>query len=488
MYSTLRGVEVSWVRWLLALIVLVTGWYFFFGQSKSLGATLTVSRGDFSEQVRVSGTVIPTHDATLGFATNGRISGVYASVGQHVSAGTILAETENGDLIGTLAQAQANLASIKAGTRPEEVAVAETSVISARTALVQAIQSAYTTADDAIHNKVDAFFSNPRTIPKLSFTVANMTLQAIVERDRSLVEPMLSSWALLVEKLTPENVVESARASQAYLAQVTTVLADANTALNQSTPDQTTTATNIASYTSTLAVARTSVNAVATSLTQASSALDTAQKNLILKQSGPTSEILAAQEAAVRSAQAMLGKTRVVAPFSGIITRMDAKVGEIVSPTGSGIAIQTDGLFEIETYVPEVTISRISVGNPATTTLDAYGSSVVFPAVVIAVDPAETLRDGVPAYKTTLAFLNADSRIRSGMTTDVIMQTGLLRDAVVIPSGAIGSKNGARYVSIVNGTTVTSRTVTLGPSPALGQAHILSGLTSGDTILLTPVP
>jgi HlyD family secretion protein len=481
----------------VVLAVAVVGGYFFIGRGGNLGSTFTVTRGEFREQVRVSGTVTAAEDADLGFAASGRIIGTYASVGQHVSRGTVLAEIENGDLLAVLSQkrsalarAEADLASLRTGTRPEEIALAETAVTSAQAALVNAIQNAYTTADDAVRNRIDTFFVNPRTSPKLSFTVANANLENAVERDRAAAEPLLLQWALLVSGLTSGNAVDVAGQAQANAAQVSRLLADAGLALNQAVPDQTVSAATLTTYSTSLATARTAMNAAITTLTASVSALETAKSTLLLKQAGPTSDAIAAQEAVVagaradvQSAGATLGKTRVLAPFSGTVTRMDARIGEVTSPTESQISIQGDGLFQIETYVPEVAISRIVPGNPATTTLDAYGPSVEFGAIVVAVDPAETMKDGIPTYKTTLAFLSADDRIRSGMTTDVIIETGVLRDAVVIPSGAVEA---GHTVSVVSNGVVEKRPVTLGPSPALGQAHILSGLSAGDVILLTP--
>lgn len=478
-------------RWryaLAALIIAVLGAYFLFGRGTNFGATFTVAPGDFKEQVSVSGTVIAAKDVSLGFAANGRILGTYVRVGQHVGAGTILAETENGDLIAAVDEKKAALAALLAGTRPEQLAIVEATVADTQAALVNAVQTAYTTSDDAVHNKADIFFTNPRINPKLLFSVANIALQAIVERDRLATEPVLASWALLVMKLTNDTAADSARQAQVYLAQVTTLLADANAALNQSVPDQTTTSATLSSYATALATARTNVNTANTALTNALSALTSAQKTLELNRAGAIAPDISAARAQVTNAQALLAKTRIVAPFSGVVTRMDAKVGEIVSPTASSIAMQSDGVFHVETYIPEVTIARVAVGNSATTTLDAYGSSVAFPSTVIAVDPAETVKDGVPTYKTTLAFLAADSRIRSGMTANVTIVTGTLQNVIVIPAGAVGQKDGVPYVSIVARGATESRTVTLGPSPALGQAHILSGLSAGDVILLSPAP
>lgn len=471
-----------------ALLIGVVIGYTFFGESVNKEPTLRIVPGDFVQQVSVSGAVIASSNVDLGFATSGRISGTYARVGQYVGAGAILAQTENGDLIAALSQAQANLASLQAGTKPEEIAVASAAVTSANSALLSAIQNAYTASDDAVHNKVDAFFTNPRVSPKLTFNISNMTLQTAVERDRAAIEPVLASWAALVARLSSVNAVDSANQSQNYLAQVASLLASANAALNQAVPDQTTTAATIASYINTLATARTAVNSAAASVTANLAALNSAEKNLTFKQSGPTQDAVAAQEALVRSAQATLTKTRVVAPFAGTVTRMDAKVGEIVSPNTSLLSMQSNGIFQIETYVPEVTIARIAHGNSATTTLDAYGSSVEFPATVISIDPAETMKDGVPTYKTTLSFLKADPRIRSGMTANVTMVTGILRAAIVIPAGAVGTKAGENYVSVLLEGKPESRMVTTGPSPALGQTQILSGLSAGDTILLAPAP
>lgn len=473
---------------LVGLVLIAIGGYFYLGNNGDYDAALSVASGDFIQKVSVSGTVIAAKDADLGFAGSGRISGVYAKVGQKVQAGAVIAQTENGDLIAALAEAKADLDALLSGTRPEEIAVASATVYNAESALVDAIRNAYTSSDDAVRNKADSFFTNPRTDPKLSFIVSDSSLKSAIESDRTAVESSLLDWSLLNKNLTSANAADSANKAQSYLVQVTALLADANAALNQGIPDPTTSAATLASYASTLATARTSVNSSASALTTAMTSLDSALKNLALKQAGSTDDAIAAQRAVVASAQSALAKTYVTAPFTGIVTRMDANVGEIVSPTASLISMQSDGIFQIETFVPEVAIADVAAGNSATTTLDAYGASIEFPATVIAVDPAETMKDGVPAYKTTLAFLAADPRIRSGMTANIVITTGVLRDSIVIPSGAIGTANGVSYVSVLSGGSAVNRNVVLGRSPALGQTEIISGLSDGDTILLTPAP
>ena len=476
----------SWKYGVICLVVLILGGYFYLGRGSSSEATFVVASGDFIQKVNVSGTVIAARDVDLGFAANGRIAGTYAKVGQRVYAGTTLAQTENGDLVAELAQAKADLDALLSGTRPEEIAVAESSFANAKSALADAIRSAYTASDDAIRNRSDSFFSNPRTDPKLSFNISDMNLKNAVESGRYDVESTLVSWLALVSRLSSENATDSAGQAQAYIAQIMAFLTNANLAVNHGLQDSTTSSATLSSYATSLATGRTNVNNSATTLTSAITALDSALKNLALKRAGSTEDAVTAQKAKVANAQAALGKSYITAPFNGVVTRMDAKVGEIVSPTESLISMQSDGIFQIETYVPEVAIAGVLVGNRATTTLDAYGSSVEFPAKVVAVDIAETMKDGVPAYKTTLAFLNADSRIRSGMTANVVITTGTLYDSIVIPRGAVGSSDGESYVSVRENIETVNRKVSTGSSPSLGQIEIVSGLSNGDVILLSP--
>ena len=74
------------------------------------------------------------------------------------------------------------------------------------------------------------------------------------------------------------------------------------------------------------------------------------------------------------------------------------------------------------------------------------------------------------------------------MTANVVINIGTLVDAIVIPSGAVGNYDGSPYVSVLVNDEPVKRTVVTGTSPSLGQIEILSGLSAGEVILLTPSP
>jgi HlyD family secretion protein len=464
--------------------------------------TLVVHPSDFVLQIAVSGKVVAAQSVDLGFNQNGRIASVNARVGDTIAAGAIIASMENGDLRASLLQkqealkeAQAKLDALRSGTRPEEIAVTQSTVASDEAALVNVIQNAYTQSDDAVHNKFDQFVANPRsTNLQLSFTISDSQLTSNIISERLKVEGLLKTWAVHVAGLSASSDFTAyVSEAQNNLSAVGSLLADASNALNAVVPGGALSQDTINTYKTNIATGRGNINTAATALSSAVSALLTAQNNLKLQEAGSTAEDIAAQAAAVNAAsadivniQAQLDKTIVVAPFTGIVTKMDAKVGEIVSPQTSEISMISADIFQIETFVPEVNIANVKVGENASVTLDAYGTDASFDAAVLSIDPAETVRDGVSTYKVKLQFKQKDSRIKSGMTASVSIITERTPNALVVPQGAIFEKNGAKFVQVRHKDSVEDIAVQIGDTSSIGNVQIVSGLSDGDEVILNP--
>ena len=174
------------------------------------------------------------------------------------------------------------------------------------------------------------------------------------------------------------------------------------------------------------------------------------------------------------------------APFTGVITRLDVKVGEIATAGQANVAMDGVGLFQIESFIPEVYIANLKVGNPAEVTLDAYGSTVGFSAKIISIDPAETIRDGISTYKTKLQFVAENSRIKSGMTANLLIISLQKPDTIAVPLSAIITLDGQKIVKLKVGEEVVDQPVELGETGALGSTEIISGLKVGDEVILNP--
>jgi multidrug efflux pump subunit AcrA (membrane-fusion protein) len=505
-------------KWIITgLVVLAVLLYFVFSPGKNSSIqTLKVTRTDFKQQVSISGTVIAAKRVDLGFTQSGRVAHVYVAAGQSVQAGALLADIDNQDLSASIAQRQATLASqqaklesLKQGTRPEEIALAQADVESdtqalaqANQALLEAMRDAYATADDAVRNRIYQFVSNPRSqSPQLNFSTSDSALQTRFYNEIAALEPQLNSWQDSLAAASSEDATSFVASSQTKLSAVAALLSDAAALINRAVPSASASQATLDSYASSVATGRSSVNSALTGLTSAQtaqkntvSALDNAKKTLALKQAGPVqadidaqAAVVAAAQADVQNAQAQLGKTRIVAPFSGIVTDVEAEVGKIVSPNASEVSMISAGVLQIETYIPEVSIVNVQVGQSASVTLDAYGADILFDAAVVAIDPAETVKSGVSTYKTTLQFAAADARIRPGMTANVSITTGVIPQAVAIPQGAIYERDGTHYVQILSDKKSVERAVVLGSNSPVGSVVISSGLSEGDTLILDPV-
>jgi HlyD family secretion protein len=227
-------------------------------------------------------------------------------------------------------------------------------------------------------------------------------------------------------------------------------------------------------------------NAYQQAVRERTRAIEEAQAKLQQRAEGTTiaDAMLAVARAEVARLEAELKKYVLRAPFDGTVTRLDIEVGDTASQGVSAVTVMSAGELEIESFVPEIQISYLEVGDTATVTLEAYGESVVFPAHVVAIDPAETVRDGVSTYRVILHFDQEDERVKSGMTANIVITTDQREGVISIPQGAVTKKNGTSYVTVRTDTADERRAVITGPVSSLGMVEILEGLSIGEVVVL----
>ncbi len=473
-----------------------------------------VTRGTLVQEVSITGSVKPVESVELSFEHGGRIASVPATVGDRVVAGqTMLSLDATNDLL-SLKQAQATLAAdeatllkLKQGTRPEDLAVlqskynaAASTNLEAQKSLTDKIKDGYTRADDAVRNYGDQFFDNPRSSSaQINITVTDTQFRNNINADRVKVETVLTSWQASLASSAFTGGLSAASDARANLTVVSAFLDELALAVNALTPTQTLSQTTINTYRSNISTARASVNtalsnlsAVQDSWVNASADLDIADKNLKVGLAGSAPEDIAAADARVQGDEANIDSIRhtiatasLRAPFTGVVTKQDGKIGAVVAANVPLVSLIGEGGFQIESNVPEADIAKLFVGASTSVTLDAYGGDVVFAAVISKIDPAETLIDNVATYKVTFNFLKSDPRIRSGMTANLDVQTAKKEGVLLVPVRAVVERNGTKIVRLptANGTT-TERQVQTGLKSSDGQIEILSGLLEGQSVVV----
>lgn len=481
-----------------AAVVIIAGgtiWYVSASHAPALGV-YTVTRGNVVESVDIPATVSSDNSVDLSFQEPGQIAHVYVQEGAAVSAGQTLADLDASSFSASLVQANAGLAAAQAqldelasGTRPQQLTIDQSAVTSAEATLSVQVGSAYTAADDAVRNQADNLFINPDTTnPTFVVPVTDSQAQINIQSERVVLGTALDAW-YAAENSPTSTTASITTLANTDLAQAQTYLDAIALAVESAVPSGSLSASQLAAYKVEVATARNEMQEATAGLTGAESALSAAQDALVLAQAGPTSQDIAAQQAAVLQAQAQVDSAQVAvnrasltAPFPGTAQNVTAQVGQVVSPGVPVMSLVNNGALKIEGYVSESDVAKIKEGDAANVTLDAYGEGTVFPATIAAIDTAETQVNGSPAYQVTLYFAQPDSRIRAGMTGNAHIVVAEHDNVLSIPAGLVINNGDNNFVLLTNGNTPVQQPVTLGITGDNNMVEITSGLNDGDHI------
>jgi len=500
-------------KWALILVVVVGGAIYYFSNAPQVSPfeTTEVKIGRVVQEVSVTGRVESERDVDLSFERGGRVVAVAVEVGTPVDKGDTLIRLDGSELSTLRAQAVANLEyeeakldELYSGARPEDISISEARVESATQAvydsersLLATLVDAFTKADDAVRNNADQLFTNPRTSnPLVNFPMTDQKTKSELEFGRLDMEKILKDWSENT-MIAPSDAPEYATVVEGYLDSVKLFTEKLGYAVNNVLPNTATAQTTIESWKAAVSSARTSVNAASQAVVSADSAyrstmsaLLVARNELALKRAGATPEAIAAQQARIASGKATLsnydaqiGKLSIIAPFSGVVTRQDAKLGKNVSANAPLVSLMSNGAFKVEANIPEVDVAKVKIADLADVTLDAYGSDTIFPASLVAIDPAATIIEGVPTYKVTLRFAGPDERIRAGMTANITIKTATKEGVLLIPLRAVTTREGKKYARILSEGVAKEMEVNLGLRGSDGQVEVLSGLESGQSVI-----
>jgi len=205
---------------------------------------------------------------------------------------------------------------------------------------------------------------------------------------------------------------------------------------------------------------------------------------------GSTPQQIQAQQAQVDAASAnvalydaQINNSIVVAPFSGTVSSVRVKAGDIVAANTPAISLNPEGALQISVYLNEVDAAKVAVGNKATVTLDAYGSAQPFDATVVTIDRSPTMQNNIPAYKATLQFANSDAHITSGATANITITTAQKDNALIIPASAVLQNGASSFVLVQNSGSIVQRQIQLGIQ-STSTDEVTSGLSAGDQFLI----
>jgi RND family efflux transporter MFP subunit len=210
---------------------------------------------------------------------------------------------------------------------------------------------------------------------------------------------------------------------------------------------------------------------------------------------------VAQAQAELGFAQAQLANTQILAPFTGVVVKKMAEVGESVAPIPPGVNISTSSgaivaladldTLEVEADVAESNVARLGDDQPAEVTVEAFPDRR-YHAVLRQVIPTADRTKATVQVKVTI--LDKDRDLKPEMSSKVTFLEPAQAAApaaapappvVRVPASAVARRGDKTVVFEVLGGAVRERAVTTGPERE-GQVEVKQGLAGGETLVARP--
>jgi HlyD family secretion protein len=505
----------------LAAVALVLGALIYrdvFVPTKNTASTLTlftVARRTVTASVTGTGSLVPMAQRNLGFRESGTLTEIDVHVGDHVTAGQVLARIDPTTEQQALAAAQANLQ------------IAEANLTSAQTPLTPAevaqLQHAYNTAVQTYNDTVaQVNLTNTQDAGQVTSDQAQLSadqqalqFNAIYQADLQALNT--AKAALAADKAT-FNADGCATQTYPYSGQCatdfTTVSNDQLTvstdqsaintmpAVTQLNTDQARLNADLAKQQSDRTGGQHSINAAAASVTNARDQLTTSTQSKPNQVLSAQAQVASAQ-AALTAAQQNLAGTTLTAPMSGTIDAINGVVGDSAGPAqgataeapGTAAPLPSSGgtasSFMVigndtamVTVVPfaESDAAKVAFDQDATITFDAL-PNVSIKGKVIAVAGAPVVTSGVVNYYATISLDQTDKNLKEGMTSNATVIVSTATNAIVVPNLAITRLGGQAYVNVEQNGQQVQTAIETG---VVGDQYteVTSGLTEGAQVVI----
>lgn len=175
-------------------------------------------------------------------------------------------------------------------------------------------------------------------------------------------------------------------------------------------------------------------------------------------------------------------KTKIIAPFSGIVGLKSISEGAIISPTTVIASIQNINPLKMDFSIPEKYNNLIKKGSSVSFTVAGQASPLK--ATVFAKEPKID-----PVTRTSMvraSFPNPSGNVFPGSFADINIQVGEKSKAIMVPTIAYIPDIAGAKLFVSKGGKAVSVPVTAGIRTEK-EIQILTGINVGDTVLISGI-
>jgi macrolide-specific efflux system membrane fusion protein len=242
-------------------------------------------------------------------------------------------------------------------------------------------------------------------------------------------------------------------------------------------------------------------------LESADAALSAAHANLNAAQTSYDNATKAIDSATAAEQASQLvydGKSSLVvkAPDTGMVSNLSVTIGDKVSATGAAVSsvsapspvliLSKSSTLVFKAQINEIDIAKLQVGQAATVAIDALKDKPLT-GKIEKIDQIGTDSQGVISYNVYFSLDNPDTTLRSAMSGSVDVVTQEHDNVLTVANAAVKPYQGGKAVQILQDQANGDKTkkvltyipVTVGLR-GLERTEILSGLTEGQVVILSP--
>jgi len=183
--------------------------------------------------------------------------------------------------------------------------------------------------------------------------------------------------------------------------------------------------------------------------------------------------------ARVELARARLAKTRIQAPFAGIVGLRQVSVGDYVAAGQDLVNLESIDAVKLDFRIPERHLAALAVGQTVAAEVDAF-SGRSFDGRVYAIDPQIDPAGHSIAVRARLP--NPERRLRPGLFARVTLTVSESGESISIPEQAILLRGEKFFVYKVIDGKAALTSVEIGRRVA-GRVQIVRGLAPGEEVV-----
>jgi RND family efflux transporter MFP subunit len=206
----------------------------------------------------------------------------------------------------------------------------------------------------------------------------------------------------------------------------------------------------------------------------------------LIESGGKKEEILAATkgltqaEIRVKAAQMNLEKTKIKAPFSGLIHDIKVSPNEYVTSGRELFTLVNIDRIRVHAKVLESEIGKMKVGREVELKFSAYPGKI-FKGEVKAISPVINPQD--KTCNVIIDVANPEKEIKPGMHVEVEIAAEIHKDKLLIPQDAVLVRSGRKLAFVVEEGLAKWRYIDVGLENE-DYAEVLDGVKEGESVII----